>query len=105
MDFGKLAQAILTAIGGEENISGFTHCATRLCFTLKDDSRADDGKVKAIKGILGVAHSGGQFQIIIGPEVPKAFAAIQGLMKNAPAPGGEVKTEKRRKAWQNILCR
>ena len=96
MDFSKLAEALLSAIGGEDNIAGFTHCATRLRFTLKDDSRADEGKVKAIKGVLGVAHSGGQFQVIIGPEVPKAFAAIKGIMKDAPASEGEVQAEKKK---------
>ena len=41
MDFEKLADIILKGIGGEENIAGFTHCATRLRFTFKDDTAAD----------------------------------------------------------------
>lgn len=83
MDFEKLADVILKGIGGEENIAGFTHCATRLRFTLKDESVADEATLKNTNGILGIAKSGGQFQIIIGNEVPKAYGAIQGKMKGS----------------------
>lgn len=83
MDFENLADIILKGIGGEENIAGFTHCATRLRFTLKDESVADEEALKNTKGILGIAKSGGQFQIIIGNEVPKSYGAIQGKMKGS----------------------
>lgn len=92
MDFNQLADNILAGIGGEENIAGFTHCATRLRFTLKDEAKADEDRIKSAKGVLGVARSGGQFQIIIGNEVPKAFAAIQAKIKgdfSGQAPEGE----------------
>lgn len=85
MNHNELAKQLLPAIGGEANIAGLTHCATRLRFTLKDESLADEATVKAIKGVLGVARSGGQFQVIIGPEVPKAYAAIQSMASIKPA--------------------
>lgn len=77
MDYKQVASAIVQGIGGESNIAGLTHCATRLRFTLRDDGAAQEDVVKGIKGVLGVARSGGQFQVIIGNEVPKVFAAIQ----------------------------
>lgn len=76
MDFKSVAGEIIEKIGGEENIAGLTHCATRLRFTLKDDGAADENGTKNIRGVLGVARSGGQFQVIIGNEVPKVYAAI-----------------------------
>ncbi len=76
MNFENQASEIIKYIGGEENILGLTHCATRLRFTLRDDEIVGVEKIKTIKGVLGVAKNGGQFQIIIGNEVPKAFAAI-----------------------------
>ena len=81
MDFEKLADIIIRGVGGENNIGGFTHCATRLRFTLKDQSKADEQTLKNTKGILGVAKSGGQFQLIIGSEVAKAYQAVQGKME------------------------
>ncbi len=98
MDFEKLADIILGGIGGEENIAGFTHCATRLRFTLKDEGKADEQLLKSTKGILGVAKSGGQFQLIIGNEVAKAYAAIQGKLKNQPAQAAEGPKKKRKPA-------
>lgn len=77
MDYKQVASAIVQGIGGESNIAGLTHCATRLRFTLRDDGAAQEDVVKGVKGVLGVARSGGQFQVIIGNEVPKVFASIQ----------------------------
>ena len=76
MNFDHLATEIIKYIGGNENIAGLTHCATRLRFTLKDQQMADEEAIKGIQGVLGVAKSGGQFQIIIGNQVPKAYEAI-----------------------------
>lgn len=87
MDFEKLADIILKGVGGESNIAGFTHCATRLRFTLRDESKADEQTLKNTKGILGVAKSGGQFQLIIGNEVAKAYKAVQGKMTQEPSEG------------------
>ena len=42
--------------------------ATRLRFNLADDSKADEAKVKAVKGVMGVRNQGGQFQVIIGQD-------------------------------------
>ena len=38
MKYEKLAQELVAAVGGKENISGLTHCMTRLRFTLADES-------------------------------------------------------------------
>lgn len=59
MNYEQLGNSILSGIGGKENISGFTHCATRLRFTLHDESKADENQIKKIDGVLGVAKSGG----------------------------------------------
>ncbi|WP_296876058.1 beta-glucoside-specific PTS transporter subunit IIABC [Thomasclavelia sp.] len=82
MNYDQLATTILKAIGGEDNISGFTHCATRLRFTLKDESIVDETTLKNTNGVLGIAKNGGQYQLIIGNEVANVFKAIQSLIKN-----------------------
>ena len=46
MDFKKMASSILTDIGGKENVSQVVHCATRLRFTLKDDTKANTDAIK-----------------------------------------------------------
>ena len=41
MDYKKLAEIILENIGGSDNVTGLTHCATRLRFNLKDENKAN----------------------------------------------------------------
>ena len=76
-DWDKLAREILEQVGGPENIAGMTHCATRLRLTLKDESGVDDEKVKTIDGVVNVAHGGGQYQVLIGIEVPKLYESFE----------------------------
>lgn len=38
-NYEELSGQIITLIGGKENVSFFTHCVTRLRFTLKDRER------------------------------------------------------------------
>ncbi|NBH82792.1 PTS fructose transporter subunit IIB [bacterium C-53] len=69
----QIASEVLAAVGGKDNITGVTHCMTRLRFNLKDISIPEDQTVKAIKGVMGVARSGGQYQVIIGTNVDKVY--------------------------------
>ena len=73
MRYEKMNQEILAAIGGEENIQSVVHCATRLRFVLKDESKADDKKAEAIDGILQVVKKGGQYQLVIGNNVEDVY--------------------------------
>ncbi len=79
MDFKTMASSILSGVGGKENVSQVVHCATRLRFTLKDDTKADTEGIKKIKGVLSVVNAGGQYQIVIGPDVPQVYQEVLGL--------------------------
>ncbi|WPP43297.1 beta-glucoside-specific PTS transporter subunit IIABC [Paenibacillus hunanensis] len=76
MSYEKLAKEIVQGVGGEQNVSSLVHCATRLRFTLKDQSKADKAKLEKTDGIITVKESGGQFQVVIGNTVPEVYAAI-----------------------------
>lgn len=76
MDYKRLAQEILKQVGGEENVSDLTHCATRLRFRLVDEKKANDTAVEALEGVLGLTKSGGQYQVVIGNDVPHVYAAL-----------------------------
>lgn len=69
VNYETLSQEIVSAVGGAENIVSLVHCATRLRFVLKDEGIADDQNIKNLNGVLGVVHSGGQLQIVIGNKV------------------------------------
>ena len=76
VDYGTLAGDILAGVGGEENVGSVVHCATRLRFRLIKPELADKEKVTALPGVITVVESGGQFQVVIGNNVPRVFAAL-----------------------------
>lgn len=76
MDAKKLAGQILKEVGGKDNIKEMFHCVTRLRFYLKDRSKVDLEKVKALDGVMGVQFQAEQFQIIIGNEVNTVYEAV-----------------------------
>ncbi|STY62265.1 beta-glucoside-specific PTS transporter subunit IIABC [Mannheimia haemolytica] len=78
-DFSKLAQDILRLVGGEQNIHSLVHCATRLRFVLKDREKANKAHLEQTAGVISVVESGGQFQIVIGNNVPKVYAEIMNI--------------------------
>ena len=75
VDNKKIAEDVLAAVGGPSNITSATHCMTRLRLNLKDQSIPNDDEVKKIKGVIGAQWSGGQYQVIIGQNVPKVYDA------------------------------
>ncbi len=79
MDYKELAAKILELIGGKDNVSGVVHCATRLRFTLKDDTKPNTDTLKKTKGVLSVVNAGGQYQIVIGPDVPQVYQEVISL--------------------------
>lgn len=74
-----LANDILRKIGGNENISNSTHCATRLRLVLKEDDEEMVNRVKEIPGVIDVVRKGGQFQIVIGNSVNKVYTEFRDL--------------------------
>ena len=87
--FEQEAKDLLAAIGGKENVTAVTHCATRMRFVLGDDKKADVKTIEAILAVKGTFTNAGQFQVIIGNDVPifyndfTAVSGIEGVSKEA----------------------
>ena len=87
--FERDAREMLEAVGGKENIAAVTHCATRMRFVLNDESKADVKRLEAIPAVKGTFTNAGQFQAIIGNDVPifyndfTAVSGIEGVSKEA----------------------
>ncbi len=81
-DFNQDAKALLELIGGSDNISAVTHCATRMRFVLVDSDKADIDKIEDLDSVKGSFTQAGQFQVIIGNNVSdfyNEFAKISGV--------------------------
>lgn len=87
--FEKEAKELLDAIGGKENVTAVSHCATRMRFVLGDDKKANVKAIETIPVVKGTFTNAGQFQVIIGNDVPifyndfTAVSGIEGVSKEA----------------------
>lgn len=94
MDYKELSKDIIKNVGGVENVSALTHCATRLRFNLKDDSKAATDILKNTKGVMGVVNKGGQYQVIIGSDVANVYSEINKISNFDNDSSSEVKDDK-----------
>ncbi len=80
-DYTQDAKQLLEDIGGPDNISAVTHCATRMRFVLNDPAKADSKKIEDIPVVKGTFTQAGQYQVIIGNDVAtfyNEFSKISG---------------------------
>jgi len=80
MSNSELAKSILKDVGGQGNVTGVTHCVTRLRFTLNDEGVVDKAHLEATAGVIGIAENAGQFQVIIGPAVGEVYDEVTKLV-------------------------
>ena len=106
MNYKETAEQIVNAVGGRSNISGLTHCVTRLRFVLVDEGKADTELIKSLPGVMGVIRQGGQYQVVIGNEVTNVFDEVAEITDIGSAVDGtkEEKSEGSKKGlWERII--
>ena len=75
---------ILKALGGQENIKNFEHCATRLRIILKDNGLVDKAAAESVEGSKGYFFNTGQHQFVFGTgKVNEVFKELSNLMGTA----------------------
>lgn len=67
MDHKQVATRVLNALGGEDNVVGVAHCATRLRVGVKDNGGIDKQALDNDPDLKGTFEAGGMFQVIVGP--------------------------------------
>lgn len=80
IDYRVTARELVKELGGNDNITNVTHCATRLRFILKDESKVNSDKVKKIPGVITTVQASGQYQVVIGNHVKDAFDFVMELV-------------------------
>jgi len=90
----EVAGRVLAAVGGEDNIVGAAHCATRLRMVLKDSAAVDTAALENDPDLKGTFETGGMYQIIVGPgDVDRVFAELDGMTaKNIAVSTEELKS-------------
>lgn len=100
MNYENLAKQILKNVGGQENVSNLTHCATRLRFNLKDLSKANTEAIKKTKGVMGVVDKGAQYQVIIGSDVSSVYKE---MLKLGDFKGSDSKNDGEKKGLDKVF--
>ncbi|WP_391557661.1 PTS transporter subunit EIIC [Robertmurraya sp.] len=105
MKYEGLAKEIIEKVGGKENILGLIHCATRLRFTLRDESIADTNGLNNMDDVLSVVQAGGQYQVIIGNHVADVYKVVVKLagLKLENTVSDENENEKNKSVMNRIL--
>lgn len=80
MNYKQLATEILNKVGGAENIESVIHCSTRLRMKLKDTKLPNVDEIKALDGVMGALHGGGQFQVIVGNDVSYVYNELNKML-------------------------
>jgi beta-glucoside PTS system EIICBA component len=84
-DYSQDAKKIIDLVGGKENIEEVFHCATRLRFRLKDESKFNETELKVMECVKGTLVATGMCMVIIGKDVDIMYDAVTnecGLTKN-----------------------
>jgi beta-glucoside PTS system EIICBA component len=89
--YKELCEKALEAMGGLENITYVTNCATRLRINYKSKSKVNEEALKNLPGSAGLVPKpqNKQYQIIIGPNVRDAyndFIDVSGWKETGDAP-------------------
>lgn len=74
------AEQVLSALGGKDNISSVTNCATRLRVTVKDEALVAGNEVFTEAKAHGVVRKGTSLQVIIGLTVPNVRDEFEKLL-------------------------
>lgn len=73
MNNSQMGEQILEGLGGPENISHFTHCATRLRVTPKSHGAINKDQIEKTPGVLSIIEQSGQTQVVLGDKVESVY--------------------------------
>lgn len=98
MNHKKIAEDLLVALGGKENVSAAAHCATRLRLVLHDESIVNQEALDQMDVVKGTFSTGGQYQVILGSgtvnEVYRHFSTLAGQTEMSTSDVKDAATKK-----------
>ena len=82
-DYGQIADKMIAAMGGKDNIIQVFHCMTRLRFYVKSKGKMKEDAILKLAEVSGVNWYNDQFQVIVGNEVDAVYKAL--IEKGVPS--------------------
>lgn len=101
-DYGQIADKMIAAMGGKDNIKEVFHCMTRLRFYVKSKSKMNEADIKSLAEVSGINWHNDQFQVIVGNEVDAVYKAL--VEKGVPSEdASKDSTKKNQGVVSNII--
>ncbi|HDR1827646.1 TPA: triose-phosphate isomerase [Pasteurella multocida] len=80
--FSPIATQLIKHLGGKENISALTHCASRIRVMTRNENHINKVAIEKINGVSGLFSIANQYQIIVGPKwVEKIYSEMKALLE------------------------
>ncbi|HEJ8481778.1 TPA: PTS transporter subunit EIIC [Staphylococcus aureus] len=93
----QLAERIIAAVGGMDNIDSVMNCMTRVRIKVLDENKVEDQELRHIDGVMGVIHDE-RIQVVVGPgtvnKVANHMAELSGVKLGDPIPHHHNDSEK-----------
>ncbi|HEB2139027.1 PTS transporter subunit EIIC [Staphylococcus aureus] len=93
----QLAERIIAAVGGMDNIDSVMNCMTRVRIKVLDENKVDDQELRHIDGVMGVIHDE-RIQVVVGPgtvnKVANHMVELSGVKLGDPIPHNHNDSEK-----------
>ncbi|MCD0779163.1 PTS transporter subunit EIIC [Staphylococcus aureus] len=93
----QLAERIIAAVGGMDNIDSVMNCMTRVRIKVLDENKVDDQELRHIDGVMGVIHDE-RIQVVVGPgtvnKVANHMAELSSVKLGDPIPHHHNDSEK-----------
>ncbi|MGK8291972.1 PTS transporter subunit EIIC [Staphylococcus aureus] len=93
----QLAERIIAAVGGMDNIDSVMNCMTRVRIKVLDENKVDDQELRHIDGVMVVIHDE-RIQVVVGPgtvnKVANHMAELSGVKLGDPIPHNHNDSEK-----------
>ena len=93
----QLAERIIAAVGGMDNIDSVMNCMTRVRIKVLDENKVDDQELRHIDGVMGVIHDE-RIQVVVGPgtvnKVANHMAELSGVKLGDRIPHNHNDSEK-----------
>lgn len=88
MRYSEVAEKVIAAVGGVDNVSNAWHCMTRLRFDLKDGAKVDMAALDGVPEVIGTNVQNGELQVVVGTEVEKYYEPLADKLGLADKAGG-----------------
>ncbi|HCZ7976389.1 TPA: PTS transporter subunit EIIC [Staphylococcus aureus] len=93
----QLAERIIAAVGGMDNIDSVMNCMTRVRIKVLDENKVDDQELRHIDGVMGVIHDE-RIQVVVGlgtvNKVANHMAELSGVKLGDQIPHNHNDSEK-----------